>query len=129
MSRMRLLGRLAAVVIMMTPAASFAQSQVWVSVAAAVWNAPDGTAMVAVGYSGGQTTSTAAANVAVQECQSAGGQGCQAIGEVRGCAYITTGNYSGGVAWGAGATPQDAISQAQSSGATSWSTPIGGCGS
>jgi hypothetical protein len=127
MSRMRSLGLLAAVVIVMTPAASFAQA--WVNVAGAAWDNSDGQAMVAIGYSGTQPTADAAANAALQECQGAGGQGCQVPGSsVRGCAYITWGNYPGGVSWGAGGTPQDAIAEAQSAGATYWVTPIGGCG-
>lgn len=127
MPRTRLLARLAAFVVVMTPAVSFADT--WVDVAAAVWNDPDGTARVAVGYSGGQPTASAAANAAIQECQAQGGQGCQnPATAVRGCYYITIGNYAGGVAWGAGGSPQDAIAEVQSSGATSWDAPIGGCG-
>jgi hypothetical protein len=127
MSRMHLLGRLAAVLVVMAPTASFAET--WVDLAAAMWNDTSGTARVAVGYSGGQPTATTAANAAVQECQSSGGQGCHTVGDaVRGCAYITWGNSAGAVAWGAGGTAQDAISEVKANGATSWITPIGGCG-
>jgi hypothetical protein len=119
MSSARLLCRLAAT--------RFAQVA-WVDVAAALWRSGDGRARVAVGYSGTQPTGQAATNSALRQCQSSGGQGCRNLGPVRGCAYIVVGNYEGGVAYGAGASPEDAIASVKSAGATSWNRVIGGCG-
>jgi hypothetical protein len=116
-------------VLLAMPAVSFAQQQLWIALAAAAWTDASGTAHVRTGYSGQQPSANAAVTEAINECVSGGGQGCQITGPaVRGCGYITVGTSATGVAWGAGGTPQDAISEVQAAGATSWNTPIGGCG-
>jgi hypothetical protein len=125
----RLLCRLSALLLflMLAPTSSFAQAG-WVDVAGAVWRGGDGSAYVAVGFSGTQPTPDGATAAALQACQSAGGVGCQNYGPVRGCAYIVVGSYPNGVAYGVGGSPNDAIAEARSAGATSWHAPIGGCG-
>jgi hypothetical protein len=112
---------------MLAPATSFAQDA-WVDVAAAVWRSGDGRAHVAAGFSGTQPSAQDATAAALTLCQNAGGRGCQNFGPVRGCAYVVVGRTRGGVAYGVGGSPDAAINSIRSAGATSWQTPIGGCG-
>ena len=130
MSSARLLCRLAGVlsIAMLAPATGFAQNALWVDVAAALWRSGDGRAHVAVGFSGTQPTPQDATASALAQCQGIGGRGCQNLGPVRGCAYIVVGNTRRGVAYGAGGSPEAAIAFVRAAGATSWRTPIGGCG-
>jgi Domain of unknown function (DUF4189) len=130
MSRARLLCRLAGVlsITLLAPATSFAQDARWVDVAAALWRTRDGRARVAVGFSGTQPTPEDATASAVAQCVGAGGPNCQNFGPVRGCAYIVVGRTRGGVAYGVGGSPDAAINSIRSAGATSWQTPLGGCG-
>jgi hypothetical protein len=114
--------------VFLAPSLAQAQDTLWVDVAGATWRSGDGSAHVAAGFSGTQPSPQAATNAALQQCQASGGRGCQNLGPVRGCAYIAVGHYDGGVAWGAGGTPEDAIEQVRAAGATSWKQPIGGCG-
>jgi Domain of unknown function (DUF4189) len=124
------LSRIAAtlLVLLSTPAITFADGELWIAVAGATWRDGDGDAHVGVGFSGQQPTAQGAVNSALQACAAAGAPGCQAYGPVRGCGFIVVGAYSNGVAYGVGATPDAAIAQVRSAGATSWHNPIGGCG-
>jgi hypothetical protein len=115
-------------VLLSTPAISFADGELWIAVAGATWRDGGGDAHVAAGFSGQQPTPQGAVNSAIQACASAGGQGCQPFGPVRGCGFIVVGSFSNGVAYGIGATPDAAIAEVRSHGATSWHNPIGGCG-
>jgi hypothetical protein len=127
MSRTRLLCRFIALACILAPTVSFAQSTHWMAIAAATWNAADGRAMVATGFSGAQLSGQNATSVALAECQSAGGQGCQAYGPWNsGCAYVLTGSSNSGVGWWAGPTVAGIQSQCSAAG-MQCSAPIGGC--
>jgi hypothetical protein len=125
MSRFRLFCGLVATLVVIAPATSFAED--WNAVAAATWNAPDGSANVAAGYSGAQPSGQAATNAAMQQCQTQGGQGCKAYGPWNsGCVYITVGQNATGVAWWANDTAQ-AVSQACQQAGYTCPPPVGGC--
>lgn len=128
MSRFRLFCALGATLFIMAPSASFAQAQAWIDLAAAAWNAPDGSAKVAAGYSGVQPTGAAATQAAMQNCQSGGGQGCKNLGPFNaGCAFIIWGSDSAGdVAWWAEATSDATLTDCKKAGYTC-QPPIGGC--
>jgi hypothetical protein len=99
----------------------------WNAIATATWNAPDGTAMVAGGYSGAQPSGQAAVASATQQCQGAGGQGCQPHGPWNsGCVYVILGQNATGVAWWSNDTPQ-AVTQACQQAGYQCNAPIGGC--
>jgi hypothetical protein len=129
MSRLRLLPGFLGALLVLAPTATFSQqaTNLWMAVAAATWNDPSGTAHVAIGYSGSQTTEQAATNEALTMCQADGGQGCQAYGPWNsGCAFIVAGSNTTGVSWWADNSEQNLINQCRSAGYTC-NYPIGGC--
>jgi hypothetical protein len=129
MSRWRLLCGFLGMLLVLIPTATPAQqaTNLWMAVAAATWNDASGTAHVAIGFSGSQTTQQAALNEAAAMCQADGGQGCQTYGPWNaGCAFIIAGANSTGVAWWSDNNAQNLINQCSSAGYTC-NPPIGGC--
>jgi hypothetical protein len=105
-----------------------AQRGYYGAIAATIWESGSQT-RVATGVAWNYPTAAAARRAAIKECVNAGGRGCKIQGNGfhnGGCGYVTTGNKSGGVCWGIGATAARAVSECRKNGCTC-KAASGGC--
>jgi|GEM_PF-3824262 len=112
-----------------TPSAPTKQKQLWGAIAAGIEEQGNGIS-VAVGSTIRAGSEQLAKQGALQKCGENGISTCKIVSTFTGCGYVTDGkgNGTGKVAWGIGATAQDAYNQCMSKGGVTCDVEtIGGC--